>query len=247
MSGKAPIILEVIACSVADAVEAELGGASRLEIISEFESGGMTPPARLVREILRSVNIPARVMLRESEGHTVTGAAEVARLCAAARDFAGLPVDGLVLGFSRDGEVDAELTGRILSCAPHLKATFHHAFEASKNPEREIAGLKRLRQVDRILTAGGEGDWPLKIERLAGYERAARPEMTILAGGGLDAEVIRSIRESTSVREFHVGRAVRQPRNARGAVSAARVAELVSLLGVTPAREGGGAEEIGGR
>jgi copper homeostasis protein CutC len=136
------------------------------------------------------------------------------------------------------------MTGRILSCAPHLNATFHHAFEESKDPEREIAGLKGLRQVDRILTAGGDGDWPLKIERLAGYERAARPEITILAGGGLDAEVIRSIREATSVREFHVGRAARQPRNVRGVVSAARVAELVSLLEVTPAREGGGAEEI---
>jgi copper homeostasis protein len=245
MSGTPPILLEVIACSVSDAVEAERGGASRLEVIGEFESGGLTPPAELVSQILSAVKIPARVMLRESEGYAVTGAAEVARLCTAARDLAGLPVDGLVLGFSLGGEVDVELTERILSCAPHLNATFHHAFEESKDPAREIARLKGLRQVDRILTAGGEGDWPLKIERLAGYERAARPEISILAGGGLDAGPIRSIRESTSIREFHVGRAVRLPRNARGAVSSARVAELVSLLGVTPAREGGGAEGIG--
>ena len=35
--------LEVIACSVADAIEAEKGGADRLEVISHFERGGLTP------------------------------------------------------------------------------------------------------------------------------------------------------------------------------------------------------------
>jgi copper homeostasis protein len=238
MSEKSRMILEVIACSVSDAVEAERGGASRLEVVSELEAGGMTPPAWLVREILRSVSIPVRVMVRESEGYTVSGPSETSRLCSAASDFARLPVDGLVLGFSLGGEVDAELTGRVLSCAPGLKATFHHAFEESSDPARAIARLKELRQVDRILTAGGEGDWPRKIARLADYERAARPEINILAGGGLDAAVIRSIREATPVREFHVGRAVRLPQTARGDVSAARVAELVGLLGAASAQEG---------
>ena len=235
MSEKVPMILEVIACSVSDAVEAERGGASRLEVVGELESGGMTPPAWLVREILRSVRIPVRVMLRESEGYTVSGAAETSRLCSAAEDFARLPVDGLVLGFSRGGQVDAELTGRILSCAPGLNATFHHAFEESSDPARAIARLKELPQVDRILTAGGEGDWPRKITRLADYERAASPEITILAGGGLDAAVIRSIREATPIREFHVGRAVRLPQTARGHVNAVRVAELISLTGAASA------------
>jgi copper homeostasis protein len=230
MSGKPSTILEVIACSVEDAIEAERGGASRLEVISEFESGGMTPPAWLVREILRSVKIPARVMLRESEGYGVTGAAETAKLCAAARVFARLPVDGVVLGFVREGEVDMGLTGQILSCAPNLNATFHHAFEESEDPFEAIATLKKLPRIDRILTAGGSGDWPQKVERLAAYERAARPEISILAGGGVDAGVIRMIGGATPIREFHVGRAVRLPQTEQGNVSAARVAELARLL-----------------
>lgn len=230
LSGGGTILLEVIACSVADAVEAERGGAGRLEVVRELEAGGLTPPADLVREILASVKLPVRVMLRESEGYTVTGAGEVARLCAAARCMAGLPVDGLVLGFSRGGEVDADLTARVLSCAPTLKATFHHAFEESLDPFREIDRLKGLGQVDRILTAGGGGGWPQRIARLESYELAARPEITILAGGALDAGVIKLIREATPVREFHVGRAVRIPQSARGAVCASRVRELLRQL-----------------
>src|SRR2546422_10888383 len=98
-------VLEVIACSVADAVEAEKGGASRLEVISHFERGGLTPPLDLVRDILVAVHLPVRVMLRESEPFAVTDQVEIERLCAAARALAALPIDGLVLGFLRDGEI----------------------------------------------------------------------------------------------------------------------------------------------
>src|SRR5690349_10554722 len=99
-------VLEVIACSLADAIEAEQGGAGRLEIVSELKRGGLTPSSELVAEIKQRVDIPVRVMLRESDGFGVTGASEIERLCAAAERFASLEVDGFVLGFLRDGEVD---------------------------------------------------------------------------------------------------------------------------------------------
>jgi copper homeostasis protein CutC len=64
-------LLEVIACTVEDAIEAERGGAGRLEVISRFDVGGLTPAPELVREIKAKVSIPVRVMLRESEGYGV--------------------------------------------------------------------------------------------------------------------------------------------------------------------------------
>ena len=53
---KTPLVLEVIACSVEDAIEARRGGADRLEVISHFEVGGLTPPLELVREICQAVH-----------------------------------------------------------------------------------------------------------------------------------------------------------------------------------------------
>ena len=220
-------LLEVIVCSVADAVEAERGGAGRLEVIRNFELGGLTPPFELVKDVLAAVRIPVRVMLRESEGRTVTDATEMRRLCAAARDPARLRVDGLVLGFLREGEVDDDSKERILSCAQNLRATFHHAFEETGAPLRAITRLKTHRQIDRILTASGKGDWAQKVARLTSYEREARSEITILASGGLNLQVINLIGEQTHVREFHVGRAARVPSQTDGLVRAARVRELV--------------------
>ena len=215
---KTPLVLEVIACSVADAIEAWRGGADRLEVISHFEVGGLTPPLELVRDICQAVPLPLRVMLRENEGYEVEDETEVERLCSAARALAAMNVDGVVLGFLRAGKVDSDLTSRVLACAPNLRATFHHALEASSDPVAAIQVVKTIPQVDRILMSG-KGDLTEQIERLNAYAKAASPEIMVLAGGGLDAAKIRSIRVGTSIREFHVGRAVRIPASVDGTVS----------------------------
>ncbi len=68
-------ILQVIACSVADAIEAQRGGAGRLEVVRAMDAGGLTPPVSRVREILAAVSIPVRVMLRENSGFEAGGQA----------------------------------------------------------------------------------------------------------------------------------------------------------------------------
>lgn len=224
------LVLEVIACSVADAIEAERGGADRLEVISRFAVGGLTPPLELVREIRSAVSLPLRVMLRESSGYEVNDEAEIERLCALARRLNTMGVEGLVLGFLRAGEIDAEATSRILSRAPDLKATFHHAFDETNDRLRAIAELRNFEQVDRTLTSGGGKSLSRQIETLAAYEKAAGPEIRILAGGGLDAVKIKAIRAATNIREFHLGRAARTPASIDGAVSAGRVRNIIKQL-----------------
>ncbi|MDQ4122055.1 MAG: copper homeostasis protein CutC [Acidobacteriota bacterium] len=220
-------LLEVIACTVEDALEAERGGADRLEIISRFDLGGLTPALELVREIKAKVSLPLRVMVRESEGYVVSGETEIKRLCAAAYAFKEIGVDGIVLGFLRRGEIDFELTQRILACAPTLKATFHHAFEDAADKFAVIAKLKALPQIDRILSHGGlTKNWAEKYSVLESYARAAQPEIEILAGGGVDREAINLLRKNTSVREFHTGSAARNG----GQVDKSRVEELVRTL-----------------
>lgn len=234
-----PPLLEVIVCSVADALEAQRGGAGRLEIVRELKRGGLTPSFELVEEIREMVDLPVRVMLRESEGYAVNGADEIARLCVAAERFASLEVDGFVLGFLRDREVDIELTQRVLTSAPHVGATFHHAFEDARDRLRALDAIKRVSQVDRVLSHGGTAGHSgtdahggtdgleARARRLGEYERAAAPELMILAGGGIDSNAILQIARATHIREFHVGRAARAGFDVDGAVQASLVSSLV--------------------
>jgi copper homeostasis protein len=219
-------VLEVIACSVADALAAQRGGASRLEVVRDLDRGGLTPPVELVRTIKDAVDLPLRVMVRESGGYAISGDAELERLCVAAEAFAKLGVDGLVLGFLQDGVVDLELTARVLAAAPNVKATFHHAFEDAADQLQALSELKKLGQVDRVLSHGGSGTLSARTQRLNVYAHAAVPQLTIIAGGGIDRSAIESLKRTTIIREFHVGRAAREGNQVTGAVRS----ELVSAL-----------------
>jgi copper homeostasis protein len=227
-------ILEIIVCTVEDAVAAERGGANRLEIISHYEVGGLTPSFDLVREVTSTVKIPARVMLRESEPFVVSDAREIERLRDAARAFARLPLDGLVLGFLKEApggrSVDHDLVSRVLACAPSLKATFHRAFEDLPDPIGAIGELKRHPQIDCILSRGYGEAWTAELDRFVEWERAARPEIRMMLGGGVDKEAIEVFCNAPSISAFHIGRAVRERGSIDGAVMAKRVKEIEELV-----------------
>ena len=222
-------LLEVIVCSVEDALGAKRGGAGRLEVVRNLELGGLTPSLETVQAICQNVTIPVRVMLRCSESHTATPT-ELGILSDKAEMLAALGIDGLVLGFLDQDRLDLEATRQVLSRAPNLNATFHRAFDETSHPLAEIDRLKELRQVDRILTSGGSGTWETRVQRLKRYQQVAAPEITVLVGGGLDSMGIEHLVSETRLREFHTGRAVRVPSEAHGVVQAELVEELVTCL-----------------
>ena len=219
-------VLEVIACTVADAVEAKRGGACRLEIVRNLELGGLTPSFDLVKEISVAVELPLRVLVRESVGYGVSNEREIDNLCLAAERLSDLKVDGLVIGYLTNGVVDVRLCERILGCAPDLKATFHHAFEDTQDQLQALQDMKSLHQVDRILSHGGPGSLSEKIARFRKYQELAGPKIKMIAGGGIDLDAISQIRRATSIREFHVGRAARID----GEVKAELVRKMFDLL-----------------
>jgi copper homeostasis protein len=220
-------LLEVIACSAEDAVEAEQGGAGRLEIISRFDRGGLTPSLDLVSEIKSRVSIPMRVMLRENDGYMLRSNDEKNSLIATARRLEECGADGAVLGFLKDDyEIDLDLTAKILEACPNLRATFHHAFEETADKLTAIEAVKSLPQIDRILSHAGPGNWAEKYGKADLYARTARPEIQIVAGGGIDASAIRMLRKTTTITEFHVGTAART----EGRVDRKKVRELVASI-----------------
>jgi copper homeostasis protein len=180
-----------------------------------------------VRAIKEAVDLPLRVMVRESVGFGTKDETEIERLCETASEFSNLGVDGLVTGFLKRGAIDRDLTARVLACAPGVKATFHHAFEDARDQLEAVSQLKRLPQVDGILSSGGSGDLEGRRRRLDAYVDAAAPEIKIIAGGGIDLDAIALLRDTTAICEFHVGRAARDGFTVAGAVHAELVRALV--------------------
>ncbi|MGH9370542.1 MAG: copper homeostasis protein CutC [Vicinamibacterales bacterium] len=225
------LLLEVIVQSVEDALAAEAGGADRLEVVRAIERDGLTPPAELVRAIVSASRLPLRVMVRETDSFTVAGAQELTALQRALAAFADIGVDGAVLGFAKGGAPDLQTTTAVLSAAPTLPVTFHRAFDSLGDPLAAIDALQSLPQVDRILTSGGSGDWAARCRRFAQYTARAGSRLTILAGGGVDADGVQMLASTGCVREAHVGRAACEPPRPGAPVAAERVKSLRVLAG----------------
>jgi copper homeostasis protein len=224
------MLLEVIVQSVEDAVAAQAGGADRLEVVREIDRDGLTPSIDLVRSIASATRLPLRIMIRESDGFTITGAGELDVLRQAAAACADLGVDGIVVGFARGGALDVDTTAAVLSAAPRIAATFHRAFDRAVDPFAALEALRGLPQIDRVLTGGGTGDWTARCQRLEEYVARAAPGITILAGGDVDAEAVRVLAHLRAVSEVHVGRAAREPQQRSAPVSSDRVRRLRELL-----------------
>jgi copper homeostasis protein len=227
-AGPSRILIEVIVQSLADAREAARGGADRLEIVRDILAGGLTPPLSLVRAIAAETPLPLRVIVRENAGYSL-GPGELPALRGAAEDLAALGVDGLVVGFARDGKPALDDLVGVLDAAPGLRVTFHRAFDQLADPLGTIDELARIPQIDRILTDAGGGDAKSRCARLREYAARADGRFEILAGGGVDDEAFGLFVRTNCVREIHIGRIAREGDDPDGPVSAARVRRLRQL------------------
>ncbi len=255
------IELEVIACSIDDALAAYRGGATRLEITVRLDQAGLMPPVEMVRQILQSVPLPARVMLRDRADFSVGGNAELESLKRKAREFAELTVvpkyegissrgglrppifrrsesavtakvEGLVTGYVKDGKLDLTTLEEIIGSAPKMRVTVHHAIETTGDPLAALRALRNLPNVDRALVSGGAGSLEQRIERLSQYRDAFGPDRSLIAGGNLTLDMLKALRDSAGIRIFHLGRAVRTPEESGGGVDSKKVSRAASLLGL---------------
>lgn len=228
-------LLEVIATSLEDALEAERGGAGRIELVRALAMGGFTPDHLLPDMICSRVTIPVRVMIRASDSPTTHCAEEFECHESSIEALKMVPIQGLVFGFVRRGKIETEKVERLLRRMPaHWRVTFHRAFESVADPFSSIELLKQYRQIDRILTNGLDSDDVAgRRTRLEQLQEAAGDQLTIIAAGGPDLRKLRVLAASPVLRELHIGRAARLPASHLGAVRKERVAAVQRLWSST--------------
>ena len=222
------MLLEVIVQSIDDARAAAAGGADRLEVVRGIHDGGLTPPLSLVRAIQDATALPLRVMVRANAGYTTTPF-ELADLARAAAELASLGVDGLVVGFAREGRPDMAAVAQVLEQAPGVNVTFHRAFDQLRAPIEAIADIGSIARIDRVLTSGGEGTPLRRSTTLSALAARAAGRLVFVAGGGVDEEALRTFVRTGCVQEAHVGRAARHRGDPGGPVSATLVRRLRDL------------------
>lgn len=226
-------MVEIVCASVDDCIEAERGGAGRIELVAALEVGGLTPSIGTVREAVRHASIPILVMIRPRSGGFHYSPTDFAAMRADTIDVLEAGAAGIVFGCLRaDGQVDAERTRELVSLADGRDTVVHSAFDVTPDP---VAALETLIGcgVSRILVCGRKpkaADGIALIRSL--HEQAAGRIGLVLRGGDVCAENARSLLDATGLSEVHFA-----PFTSREDLSCAANTDL-KFGGLTPPKEG---------
>ncbi|MBQ6287515.1 MAG: hypothetical protein IJK73_07690 [Bacteroidales bacterium] len=195
--------LECCCTDTFEAVEAQAGGASRIELCEDLSCGGVTPRIEVVEKVLSHVCIPVNVLVRPRGGDFVYNEAEIEEMAGSIGRLKGLGVNGVVIGaLKRDGSVDIPAMERLLEAAEGLHVTFHRAFDECSDPFTALDDIVSL-GIERLLTAGHASNVNDGAFTLKELQKAANGRIVIMAGSGVRRENVHELEKLTRLDEFH--------------------------------------------
>ena len=198
------IQLEVCVDSVTSALNAEQGGADRVELCDNLFEGGTTPSAGCIEVVRQHLTIGLQVIIRPRGSDFLYDDLEFAIMKQDIRVAKDRGADGVVIGLlTPQGHVDRERTGTLIALARPMNVTFHRAFDMTADPFRALDDLIDL-GVDRILTSGQRATAWEGIGLIQKLVAQAEGRISIMPGGGINEDNVAALARQTGVGECHV-------------------------------------------
>ena len=197
-------ILECCVDSFESAMEAQQGGADRIELCSALVIGGLSPSPSLFKRIKKELGIRTHVLLRPRFGDFCYTEHEHEIIKEEIKIFRELGADGVVIGSLKpDGSLDMVQMRELMQEAKGMSVTLHRAFDMCKDPFFTLKQAKEL-GINTILTSGQKNHCIDGSELLAGLVEKAKGQVDILIGAGVDAAVIEKLYEKTKSTCYHM-------------------------------------------
>jgi copper homeostasis protein len=208
------IFIEAVACSVDDCLEAEAGGADRLELCSAMMVGGLTPSLGTLIDARTATPLPIVTMIRPRAGGFCYTPREFSTMMRDAELAARHGADGLVFGIlTAEGRLDAARCQEFLDAARQAgvrQTTFHRAFDVTPDPHDALLTLIDL-GVTRILTSGREPTALKGAPLIRQLAARAAGRIEILPGGGIREDNVEDVIQATGLRQVHLGPFILKP------------------------------------
>ena len=198
------IFLEICCGSIDDALQAQEGGAQRVELCSALFLGGLTPSIGTMQYARQKVTIPIMTMVRPRGGGFCYTDAEFATMERDAEALLDNGADGVVFGvLNHDGTVDIPRTRRLRELAGSKQAVFHRAFDVTPDPFRALDQLIDL-GVTRVLTSGQQDTVPEGADLIRRLIEYATGRIEILPGGGIKPHNLADVIVRTGCAQVHL-------------------------------------------
>ncbi len=204
-AGESRIAIEVCVDSIASAVAAERGGASRIELCSSLIEGGITPSSGLIEQVRKAVSLPMHVMIRPRGGDFCYDADEFEIMQGDIARAKQLGASGIVFGIlTLAGDVDVERTRGLVEKSAPLPVTFHRAFDMTRDLFQALNAVHST-GANRVLTSGGEQTAMHGSKVIAELVKQADGAIVVMPGSGIRPENARRLIDQTGAQEIHVG------------------------------------------
>lgn len=196
-------VLECCADSVQSAINAEKGGANRIELCSALVIGGLSPSVCLFDEVMKNCSIKVNVLLRPRFGDFCYDDYEIEIIKNEIKMFRERGANGVVIGVLKpDGTLDMEKMKYLMEEAKGIDVTLHRAFDVAKDPYKTLEQAKEL-GVNTILTSGQKNSAMEGAELLKDLVSKSE-NVDILIGSGVSAEVIKPLYDMTKAASYHM-------------------------------------------
>ena len=195
-------ILEVCIGSLQSAIAAKQGGATRVELCSALEIGGITPSAGLMKAVRQVAGLKMHVLIRPRGGDFLYDRAEVDSMIHDILLAKQYGADGIVIGaLKADGSIDMETCRQLVTAAQGMQITFHRAFDMCNDPLRAIQEIRDL-GCQRLLTSGQAPSALLGLPLLQQLI-AMQTGVTIMPGCGVKSCNVAEIIRQSQAMEVH--------------------------------------------
>jgi len=198
-----PILIEVAIATLADAQTAHQAGATRLELSSALQLGGLTPSLGTLQTIKSTIPLPIIAMLRPRPAGFVYSPSDFITMHRDAALLLESGAAGLAFGFlTSDRKLDIPRIAQFVKLITTNQSVFHRAFDLVPNP---LEALERLIDlgITRILTSGQKpaaAEGADLIQKL--IERAAG-RIEILPASGITPENAADLVAQTGATQLH--------------------------------------------
>ena len=198
-------MLEICCGSYYDVLQAQAGGANRIELNSALYLGGLTPSPGTLELVRENCRLPIIAMVRPRGGGFCYREEEFEVMMRDCRYLIRHGADGIAFGcLKEDSSIDRERSARLISMIhSHGKeAVFHRAFDCTINPYEAIETLIEL-GADRLLTSGRKGRAQDGKALLGALQSAYGRQIQLLAGGGVNASNVKRLMSDTGINQVH--------------------------------------------
>lgn len=198
-------LFEVCAGSVQDCINAQLGGADRVELNSALHLGGLTPSLAMLKLVKEKTSLKVICMDRPRAAGFCYDDVEIETMFEDAKILLENGADGISFGFlNSDATINVTETKKMVELIHQYqkKAVFHRAFDCVDDPMHAIKQLIDC-GVDRILTSGLQPTAMQGASVLEKLQSEFGDQIELLAGSGINANNIRALKEQTGLHQFH--------------------------------------------